>query len=106
MGCDGRHAITTEAAHLEYVNLGAPIDVLWLRMSRREDDPDNALGNVNYGGLLVLINRGDYFQCGYVIKKDSFEKQIKPAGLPAFFFAAFFFFGTCDRPGVKSTMRL
>ena len=84
VGCDGRHAVTTEAAHLEYVNLGAPIDVLWLRMSRREDDPDNALGNVNYGGLLVLINRGDYFQCGYVIKKDSFETQIKPACLPAF----------------------
>jgi 2-polyprenyl-6-methoxyphenol hydroxylase-like FAD-dependent oxidoreductase len=84
VGCDGRHAITTDAAHLERVNFGVPIDVLWLRMSRREDDPDNALGNLNYGRMIVLINRGDYFQCGYIIKKDAFETEIKPAGLAAF----------------------
>ncbi len=84
VGCDGRHATTTEAAHLSRVELGAPIDVLWLRMSRRENDPENALGNLNYGRMMVLINRGDYFQCGYIIKKDSFETEIKPAGIAAF----------------------
>ena len=84
VGCDGRHATTTEAAHLERMELGAPIDVLWLRLSRRADDPENALGNLNYGRMIVLINRGDYFQCGYIIKKDAFETEIKPAGLPAF----------------------
>ncbi len=63
---------------------GVPIDVLWLRMSRREDDPENSLGNLNYGRMIILINRGDYFQCGYIIKKDAFETEIKPAGLAAF----------------------
>ena len=84
VGCDGRHAITTDAAHLERVSFGVPIDVLWLRMSRREDDPENSLGNLNYGRMIILINRGDYFQCGYIIKKDAFETEIKPAGLAAF----------------------
>jgi 2-polyprenyl-6-methoxyphenol hydroxylase-like FAD-dependent oxidoreductase len=84
VGCDGRHATTTESAHLSRVERGAPIDVLWLRMSRRPDDPENALGNLNYGRMIVLINRGDYFQCGYIIKKDSLETEIKPAGLAAF----------------------
>ncbi len=84
VGCDGRHAITTAAAHLERIDRGAPIDVLWLRLSRRPDDPENALGNLNYGRMIVLINRDDYFQCGYIIKKDSFESEIKPAGLAAF----------------------
>jgi len=84
VGCDGRHATTTDAAHLSRVELGAPIDVLWLRMSRRATDPENALGNLNYGRMIILINRGDYFQCGFIIKKDSFETEVKPAGLPAF----------------------
>ena len=84
VGCDGRHAITTHAAHLERVSFGVPIDVLWLRMSRREDDPENSLGNLNYGRMIILINRGDYFQCGYIIKKDAFETEIMPAGLAAF----------------------
>ena len=84
VGCDGRHATTTESAHLQRVERGAPIDVLWLRMSRRPDDPENALGNLNYGRMIVLINRGDYFQCGFIIKKGSFESEIKPVGLPAF----------------------
>jgi 2-polyprenyl-6-methoxyphenol hydroxylase-like FAD-dependent oxidoreductase len=84
VGCDGRHAVTTEAAHLEHEELGAPIDVLWLRLSRRADDPENALGNLNYGRMIVLINRGDYFQCGYIIKKGTLETEIKPAGLAAF----------------------
>jgi 2-polyprenyl-6-methoxyphenol hydroxylase-like FAD-dependent oxidoreductase len=84
VGCDGRHATTTEAAHLKRIDRGAPIDALWLRLSRRSDDPENALGNVNYGRMIVLINRDDYFQCGYLIKKDSLETEIKPAGLAAF----------------------
>ena len=84
VGCDGRHATTTESAKLQRVDRGAPIDVLWLRLSRNQDDPENALGNLNYGRMIVLINRNDYFQCGYIIKKGSFDGEIKPAGLPAF----------------------
>ena len=84
VGCDGRHAITTEAAHLQRIDHGVPIDVLWLRLSRRPGDPETALGNLNYGRMIVMINRGDYFQCGYIIRKDSFLTHIQPAGLESF----------------------
>ena len=81
VGCDGRHSTSTEAAHLEHIESGSPIDVLWFRISRRDTDPEEGLGFLNDGRMIVLINRGDYFQCGYIIRKDSFEAEIKPAGL-------------------------
>ncbi len=84
VGCDGRHAITTDAAHLDRIGHGVPIDVLWFRLSRRPADPETALGNLNFGRFIILINRGDYFQCGYIIRKDTFVSEIQPAGLPAF----------------------
>ena len=84
VGCDGRHATTTDAAHLQRIEDGTPIDVLWFRLSRRADDPETALGNLNDGRMIVMINRKDYFQCGYLIRKDSFENQLKPAGLDQF----------------------
>ncbi len=81
VGCDGRHSTATEAGHLEHSETGSPIDVLWFRVSRRPTDPEEGLGFINFGRMLVLINRGDYFQCGYIIRKDSFETHLKPAGL-------------------------
>jgi 2-polyprenyl-6-methoxyphenol hydroxylase-like FAD-dependent oxidoreductase len=84
IGCDGRHSTARAASHLKVHETGVPIDVLWFRLSRRETDPVNALGNINYGTFLVLINRSDYFQCGFLIAKDSFATHIQPAGLPAF----------------------
>ncbi len=84
VGCDGRHATTRTSAHLPVHNTGVPIDVLWFRLSRREGEPENALGNFNFGELLLLINRGDYFQCAFIIAKDSLFTRIQPAGLPAF----------------------
>ena len=62
---------------------GVPIDVLWFRISRRAGDPEQVLGNINYGKALILINRGDYFQAGMIIRKGSFE-QLKSDGLDAF----------------------
>ena len=84
VGCDGRHATTRTSAHLPVHDTGAPIDVLWFRLSRREGEPENALGNFNFGEFLLLINRGDYFQCAFIIAKDSLFTRIQPAGLPAF----------------------
>ena len=84
VGCDGRHATTRASAHLPVHDTGAPIDVLWFRLSRREGEPENALGNINYGEFLLLINRGDYFQSAFIIAKDSLSARIQPAGLPAF----------------------
>lgn len=84
VGCDGRHATTRTSAHLPVHETGAPIDVLWFRLSRREGEPENALGNINFGEFLILINRGDYYQCGFIIAKDSFTTHIQPSGLAAF----------------------
>ena len=60
-----------------------PIDVLWFRISRRAGDPEQVLGNINYGKALILINRGDYFQAGLIIPKGSFE-QTRREGLDVF----------------------
>ncbi|GGG81498.1 monooxygenase [Edaphobacter dinghuensis] len=84
VGCDGRHAITRVSGHLPLHDTGVPIDILWFRLSRHEGEPENALGNINYGSFAILINRGDYYQCGYIIAKDTFVTRIQPAGLEAF----------------------
>lgn len=83
VGCDGRHAMTRAAAQMEVREFGVPIDVLWFRVSRKPTDPEQLLGNINYGKALILINRGDYFQSGLIIRKDSFDRM-KNDGLDAF----------------------
>ena len=83
VGCDGRHAISRDAGHLQLQDIGVPVDVLWLKIARRPSDPENALGYINYGRLIILINRNDYFQIGYIIAKDTFP-QIQQQGIPAF----------------------
>jgi len=83
IGCDGRHSTVRQAARLEVQEYGVPIDVLWFRISRRDGDPEEIAGNVNYGKALILIDRGDYFQAGLIIHKGSFE-EIQGDGLAAF----------------------
>jgi 2-polyprenyl-6-methoxyphenol hydroxylase-like FAD-dependent oxidoreductase len=83
VGCDGRHSVIRKAARLELIEFGVPIDVLWFHISRRRNDPEQLLGNFNYGRALVLINRDQYFQAGLLIRKGSFE-EMKAAGLDAF----------------------
>jgi 2-polyprenyl-6-methoxyphenol hydroxylase-like FAD-dependent oxidoreductase len=83
IGCDGRHAISRDAGHLPVNDEGVPVDVLWLKLARQPSDPENALGYINYGRLIILINRNDYFQVGYIIAKGTFP-QIQQAGIPAF----------------------
>jgi 2-polyprenyl-6-methoxyphenol hydroxylase-like FAD-dependent oxidoreductase len=82
IGADGRQAITHTRAKLEIQELGAPIDVLWMRLSKRVDDPPQSLGFFQHGKLLVLLDRDDYFQVGFVIPKGSLD-EIKQRGLPA-----------------------
>jgi len=83
IGADGRSSIVRERAGLEVIDLGAPMDVLWMRVSRRPDDPAQSLGRANAGGLLILLDRDDYWQCGMVISKGAFE-GIKQKGLTAY----------------------
>ena len=83
VGADGRSSIVRERARLEILELGAPIDVLWFRLSRRAGDPAQAFGFIRAGQFMVLIDRADYWQCAYVIRKDSFAEK-RDRGLPAF----------------------
>lgn len=83
VGCDGRHSTIRQAAHLEVQEFGVPIDVLWFRVSRTSDDPEQLLGNLNYGKALILIPRNDYFQAGLIIPKGSFE-ELQRQGLEPF----------------------
>lgn len=83
VGADGRHSIVRERAGLQVESLGAPIDVLWFRLSRRPGDPEQALGRIIGGKILVMFSRDTYWQCGYVIPKGVFE-DIKHRGIEAF----------------------
>ncbi len=83
LGTDGRRSIMREKAGLEVIDLGAPIDVLWMRLSRDLNDSSAALGRIRGGKILVTLNRGDYWQCAYVIAKGGAE-AIRQQGLPSF----------------------
>jgi 2-polyprenyl-6-methoxyphenol hydroxylase-like FAD-dependent oxidoreductase len=83
VGADGRHSIVRERANLEVMDLGAPIDVLWMRISRRPSDPAQTLGHAEAGKILVMINRGDYWQCGFVIRKGAAD-EIRNRGIEQF----------------------
>ena len=83
VGADGRHSTVRERAGMEIVELGAPIDVLWFRISRRPDDPGQTLGRVDAGRIMVMIDRGEYYQCGFVIPKGGFD-TLRARGLEAF----------------------
>jgi 2-polyprenyl-6-methoxyphenol hydroxylase-like FAD-dependent oxidoreductase len=82
IGADGRHAITHTRGKFDVRDFGVPIDVLWMRLSKRASDPKQSLGFFRHGKLLVLLDRGDYFQVGFVIPKGGLD-QIKQRGLIA-----------------------
>ena len=83
IGCDGRHSIVRERAGLEVEEIGAPMDVLWFRAGRRANETENLFGRVQTGKMLVTFDRGDYWQCAYVIAKGQFD-AVKARGLDAF----------------------
>lgn len=75
VGADGRRSIVRARAGLPLVDLDAPMDVMWMRISRREDDPAPTFGHVEPGRILVMLNRKEYWQCAYVIAKGSAEAK-------------------------------
>jgi 2-polyprenyl-6-methoxyphenol hydroxylase-like FAD-dependent oxidoreductase len=83
IGCDGRQSTIRRCAGLTVEDLGAPMDVLWLRLSRRPTDPHNPLGRFDRGKVFIMLNRDDYWQCGYVIPKEGFA-EVRQRGLEAF----------------------
>jgi 2-polyprenyl-6-methoxyphenol hydroxylase-like FAD-dependent oxidoreductase len=80
VGADGRSSIVRDRAGFEVREFGAPIDALWMRISKHVDDPEQSLGFFQHGKLVVLLGRGDYWQCGFVIPKGGAD-EIKARGL-------------------------
>jgi 2-polyprenyl-6-methoxyphenol hydroxylase-like FAD-dependent oxidoreductase len=83
VGADGRHSTVREKAGLVSDDYGAPMDVLWFRMPRQEADETETFGHVEAGAMMIMLNRGDYWQCAYVIPKGGIER-VKAEGLDAF----------------------
>jgi 2-polyprenyl-6-methoxyphenol hydroxylase-like FAD-dependent oxidoreductase len=83
VGCDGRHSTVREKAGLKVEELGAPMDVLWFRLSSKPADSQQTGGVFLPGRIFVTLNRGDYWQCAYVIPKGSVA-EVHRKGLPAF----------------------
>ena len=83
VGCDGRHSTVREKAGLESDDYGAPMDVMWFRLSRKPGDSEETFGHIEGGRMMVMLNRTDYWQCAFVIPKGSAE-EIKRGGLDKF----------------------
>jgi 2-polyprenyl-6-methoxyphenol hydroxylase-like FAD-dependent oxidoreductase len=83
VGCDGRHSTVRAKARLKSDDYGAPMDVLWFRASRKASDSADTFGHIEAGRIMVMFDRGDYWQCAYVIPKGGIERM-KLEGLEAF----------------------
>jgi 2-polyprenyl-6-methoxyphenol hydroxylase-like FAD-dependent oxidoreductase len=80
---DGRYSLLRDKSGLKVEDLGAPFDVLWLRLPVKPGDPVDLVGKVREGQLFVMIYRTDYWQCAYLIPKGGFD-TIKAEGLSKF----------------------
>jgi 2-polyprenyl-6-methoxyphenol hydroxylase-like FAD-dependent oxidoreductase len=83
IGCDGRHSIVRQRANLEVEEIGAPMDVLWFRAGKGAGETENLFARVEAGKMMVTFDRGDYWQCAYVIAKGQYD-AVKARGLDAF----------------------
>ncbi len=83
IAADGRESVVRKEAGLEVVELGAPMDVLWLRLTKRSSDPHETFGYIRDGRIMALIDRGEYWQCAYVIPKGTLA-QLHERGLGEF----------------------
>jgi 2-polyprenyl-6-methoxyphenol hydroxylase-like FAD-dependent oxidoreductase len=83
VGADGRHSVVRAKAGLFVEEFGAPMDVLWFRLSRRSHDPIDPMGRFDIGRIFIMLNRGEYWQCGFVIAKGSLS-EVHAKGLEAF----------------------
>src|SRR5579862_1613738 len=83
VGCDGRHSTVRDKAGLKSEDFGAPMDVLWFRVSRKAGDATDTFGHIEAGKMMIMLDRGDYWQCAYVIAKGGIEK-VQAEGLEAF----------------------
>jgi 2-polyprenyl-6-methoxyphenol hydroxylase-like FAD-dependent oxidoreductase len=82
VGADGRHSVVRTQANLKVQDFGAPMDVLWFKLTRQSGDPKDPVARFDTGRVFIMLNRGEYWQCGFVISKGSLG-QIRERGLPA-----------------------
>lgn len=82
IACDGRHSTVRERAGLVVEEIGAPMDVLWFRAGRKADETESVFARVEPGKMMITFDRGDYWQCAYVIAKGQHE-AVKARGLQA-----------------------
>ena len=82
VGADGRHSVVRTQANLKVQDFGAPMDVLWFKLTRQSGDPKDPVARFDTGRVFIMLNRGEYWQCGFVISKGSL-RQIRERGLPA-----------------------
>ncbi len=82
IACDGRHSTVRERAGLGVEEIGAPMDVLWFRAGRNPDETENLFARIEPGKMMVTFDRGDYWQCAYVIAKGQYD-AVKARGLQA-----------------------
>ena len=80
VACDGRDSAVRAAAGLTPHGFGVPMDVWWFRLPRRETDPAGGVGRFTSGHFCVMIDRGDYWQCAYLIRKGS-DTELRAAGI-------------------------
>ncbi len=80
IGADGRHSSVRREAGFVPLDIGAPMDVLWFKLSRRTTDAGGLLGRIDAGQILAVFNRGEYWQCAYVIAKGS-AQRLKAQGI-------------------------
>ncbi|OLP51732.1 hypothetical protein BJF91_16365 [Allorhizobium taibaishanense] len=83
VGADGRHSVTRAKAGLEVESFGSPSDVLWFKLSHQPNDPPYTMGHGGPRQGFVMIDRGDYWQCGYIVRKGSYD-DVKAQGIEAF----------------------
>ena len=83
VGADGRRSIVRERGNLKVEDLGAPMDVIWMRLSRHATDPEQTLGRADQGRIFVMLNRESYWQCGFVIAKGEAE-TVRAKGIESF----------------------
>jgi 2-polyprenyl-6-methoxyphenol hydroxylase-like FAD-dependent oxidoreductase len=83
IACDGRHSTLRDAAGFGVVEIGAPMDVLWLRLSKHASDPAQTLGRIDAGRIFIMLDRNDYWQCAFVIPKGGID-EVHATGLEAF----------------------
>ena len=78
VGCDGRHSTVCARAGFTAEDLGAPMDVLWFRLPKKADDQGETMGRFDAGRIIILIDRGDYWQCAFLIRKGAIEETRAP----------------------------